>query len=91
MKDAFVSVSCQEKSPLWQQGIQRSSALYPRGNDIRSEFERDYTRILHSEAYRRLKHKTQIFFAPQNDHVCTRMEHVAHFGISEMDCFLQTT
>ena len=78
MKDAFVSVSCQEKSPLWQQGIQRSSALYPRGNDIRSEFERDYTRILHSEAYRRLKHKTQIFFAPQNDHVCTRMEHVAH-------------
>ena len=29
-------------------------------------------------AYRRLKHKTQVFFAPQNDHICTRIEHVSH-------------
>ncbi|MCR5607263.1 MAG: HD domain-containing protein, partial [Treponema sp.] len=32
----------------------------------------------HSQAYRRLKHKTQVFFAPKNDHICTRMEHVNH-------------
>ena len=29
-------------------------------------------------AYRRLRHKTQVFYAPQNDHICTRMEHVGH-------------
>lgn len=44
----------------------------------RSEYERDYTRILHSLAYRRLKHKTQVFFNIDNDHICTRMEHVQH-------------
>lgn len=45
---------------------------------MRSEFGRDYTRILHSNAYRRLKHKTQVFLNIDNDHICTRMEHVAH-------------
>ena len=45
---------------------------------MRSPFARDYTRILHSLAYRRLKHKTQVFFNIDNDHICTRMEHVAH-------------
>src|SRR5574344_827619 len=78
MKDAFVSVKTDESSPKWTQCISRENSLYSRGNDIRSEFERDYTRILHCQAYRRLKHKTQVFFAPQNDHVCTRMEHVQH-------------
>lgn len=34
--------------------------------------------ILHSTAYRRLKHKTQVFFNIDNDHICTRMEHVSH-------------
>lgn len=56
----------------------REKELYTRSNDMRSEFERDYTRILHSLAYRRLKHKTQVFFNTQNDHICTRMEHVSH-------------
>ena len=56
----------------------RDKELYTRSNDVRSEFERDYTRILHSLAYRRLKHKTQVFFNTQNDHICTRMEHVSH-------------
>ena len=52
-------------------------AALPR-DDIRSPFARDYTRILHSKAYRRLKHKTQVFFNIDNDHICTRMEHVQH-------------
>lgn len=42
---------------------------------IRPEFQRDYTRILHSRAFRRLRHKTQVFISPSNDHICTRMEH----------------
>ena len=62
----------------WKKAIYREEELYSRENDLRSEFERDYTRILHSLAYRRLKHKTQVFFNTQNDHICTRMEHVAH-------------
>lgn len=78
MKDSFSSVRTDEHSPIWQQCISRENSLYGRGNDIRSEFERDYTRLLHCLAYRRLKHKTQVFFAPHNDHICTRMEHVNH-------------
>ena len=62
----------------WELLTSRQSELYFRPDDIRSPFARDYTRILHSMAYRRLKHKTQVFFNIDNDHICTRMEHVAH-------------
>ena len=58
----------------------KNGALYRREGDTRTPFERDYTRILHSNAYRRLKHKTQVFFDPENDHICTRIEHVMHVG-----------
>ena len=44
----------------------------------RPPFLRDATRILHSREFRRLKHKTQVFLSPENDHICTRMEHVLH-------------
>ena len=47
-------------------------------DDHRTDFERDYHRILHSLPFRRLKHKTQVFFAPKNDHICARMEHAMH-------------
>jgi dGTPase len=42
---------------------------------FRNQFERDYTRILHSRAFRRMRHKTQVFIRPENDHICTRLEH----------------
>ncbi len=51
---------------------------YPRTSDVRGEYYRDTTAIIHSSPFRRLKHKTQVFFAPSNDHICTRMEHVLH-------------
>lgn len=47
-------------------------------SEKRTEYERDSNRILHSLAFRRLRHKTQVFFAPRNDHICTRMEHSLH-------------
>lgn len=74
----FKGYASNESNPNWQKHIERQKELYRRDNDIRSEYERDYTRILHSLAYRRLKHKTQVFFNIDNDHICTRMEHVQH-------------
>ena len=78
MKDSFAQVQINENNEHWEQCIKRENSLYKRDNSIRSDFERDYTRLLHCESYRRLKHKTQVFYAPKNDHVCTRMEHVGH-------------
>lgn len=53
----------------------------------RTEFERDCHRTLHSLPFRRLRHKTQVFFAPKNDHICTRMEHALHVAsISSTIC-----
>lgn len=45
---------------------------------IRSCFERDYGRIIFSQSFRRLRHKTQVFFNPLNDHICSRIEHVIY-------------
>ena len=74
----FEKYAANENNPNWDKIISRQSPLYNRNNFMRSEFERDYTRIIHSTAYRRLKHKTQVFFSPENDHICTRIEHVTH-------------
>ena len=51
---------------------------HPHTPDLRDEYFRDQTKIIHSLPFRRLKHKTQVFFAPDNDHICTRIEHVLH-------------
>ena len=77
-KNKFVECATVEGNEKWENSITRLSPLSHKPNDIRSEFDRDNTRILHSSAYRRLKHKTQVFFATNNDHVCTRIEHVNH-------------
>jgi dGTPase len=44
-------------------------------DDLRPAFQRDRDRIIHSKAFRRLKHKTQVFFAPMGDHYRTRLTH----------------
>lgn len=77
-RQRFANVAATSQNENWAEMINRKKSLYNRPNDIRTEFDRDYTRILHSLAYRRLKRKTQVFFNTRNDHVCTRIEHINH-------------
>jgi len=64
------------KNPLSPEKYKERSNPYQ--EDVRGAFFRDQTAIIHSTAFRRMKHKTQVFYAPKNDHICTRIEHVMH-------------
>ncbi|NLD91882.1 MAG: HD domain-containing protein [Fibrobacter sp.] len=66
-------------SPFAKRSTESLGRRFPiRKDPFRLEFARDETRIIHSPPFRRLKHKTQVFLSPNNDHICTRMEHVLH-------------
>src|SRR5436190_18088679 len=52
---------------------------------LRTPFQRDRDRIVHSKAFRRLKHKTQVFIAPEGDHYRTRLTHTI-----EASCIART-
>jgi dGTPase len=56
----------------YTRGRQRPDELSP----MRTVFQQDRDRIVHSKAFRRLKHKTQVFIAPLGDHYITRLTHV---------------
>jgi dGTPase len=47
-------------------------------DELRTAFERDRDRIIHAKAFRRLKHKTQVFVNPDGDHYVTRLTHTLH-------------
>jgi dGTPase len=76
---SFLLADEEKLSPFAKKSSESLGRRFPMQRDpFRLEFARDETRILHSPPFRRLKHKTQVFLSPHNDHICTRMEHVLH-------------
>ena len=69
-KTDFKEVAADKRNPRYEEFTRRENGLYSEKGEVRSPFARDYTRVLHSTAYRRLKHKTQVFYNIENDHIC---------------------
>jgi len=72
---ARVAWEAQWLSPLAARSDGGTRALPEEDCGLRSPLQRDRDRIVHSKAFRRLKHKTQVFVAPEGDHYRTRLTH----------------
>ena len=81
-------IQAQEEAFLWERATRSYPAVrvHPEADSpVRTPFQRDRDRIAHSKSFRRLKHKTQVFIAPEGDHFRTRLTHTLE------TCFIART
>jgi dGTPase len=75
LRDRISALEDEFLSPLAQRSYPARRELEEDDSPVRTPFQRDRDRIVHCKAFRRLKHKTQVWIAPQGDHYRTRLTH----------------
>lgn len=76
IREALEQCEHERLAPVAAKSADSRGRLRPEAeDDVRPAFHHDRDRIIHSKAFRRLKHKTQVFFAPAGDHYRTRLTH----------------
>lgn len=76
IREALEQREAETLAPQAAKSVASRGRLHPEPeDDVRPAFQHDRDRIIHSKAFRRLKHKTQVFFAPAGDHYRTRLTH----------------
>lgn len=76
VREYIESTEAQMLSPFATKSAESKGREIPEEeSEIRTAFQRDRDRIIHSKAFRRLKHKTQVFLSPESDHYRTRLTH----------------
>jgi dGTPase len=74
-RERIERLEAESLSPLAARSYPARREVPEPDSDHRTPFQRDRDRIVHSKAFRRLKHKTQVFIAPEGDHYRTRLTH----------------
>lgn len=77
IREQLEEIERQTLSPLASLSAETKGRMKPEEKcNIRTDYQRDRDRVIHSKSFRRMKHKTQVFLSPTDDHYRTRLTHV---------------